>query len=503
MSNVFDRFDSQQTNPFDQFDGPIDDDVPQLDAQGNLIDTYQPPVESERTLGDSALGGVETALTMATGATGGTVGYLAGAIEGVARRFMQEGFSEQDAMQKAMEYSQNLTYEPRTEAGKDYTETVGSALDVLPPVMGGAAMTPVTSASLKSPMKPSKKDVRKNILLSSPERSEIKSKSSAIYKELDDMGAVINDDSYMDLVIDLRKTLEKEGHNPKVTKPIEDIINVFEDEIGSPQKVSDIDVLRQVAKSASNSNDGNLQRLGGVIISKTDDFLDNLKPKDLGGDEKGAKAGKMYKKARELWARNKKIETLEDADFRAQLSASGYENGLRQEFTRLLKNKKQRRQFTGQELKQMKLVADGDAKGNVAKFFGKFGLSEGRATSMVGSAFSGSAGFAVGGPVGAVAAVSGGQLSKWLSQRLTKGKTDYADALTRAGRNGEKITEVYLKNTPRDKISPSDLKELLLSAKVPEEQLLEFRRSIKPEIAKAALLALSVVNDQPAEEIEQ
>jgi len=458
------------------------------------------PTQKERTTGDIIAGAAETGLNLVTGATTGSLGYLAGAVEGVAKRFMEEGFSEQDAMQKAMEYAQKFTYEPKSEAGQDYSQAVGAALDVLPPAIGGAATTPTSMASIKPPKKPSKKEVRKNLLLSSPERQEIKSRSSALYKELDDMGAVINDDSYMNLALDLRETLKKEGHNPKVTKPIEDILNVFEDEVGTPQKVSDIDVLRQVAKSAANSTDPNLQRLGGIIINKVDDFLDSLAPKDLAGDSKAANSGKMYKKARELWSRNKKIETLEDADFRAQLAATGYENGLRQEFTRILKNKKLRRQFSEQELKQMKLVADGDKKGNAAKFFGKFGLSEGRATSMVGSALSGGAGFAAGGPAGAAAAISGGQLSKWLSQRLTKGKTDYADALTRAGKNGEKITEVYLKNTPKAKRNPNDLKELLLAAKVPEEQLLDFRGSTKPDVAKAALLALSVVNDQPAEE---
>jgi len=39
-----------------------------------------------------------------------------------------------------------------------------------------------------------------------------------------------------------------------------------------------------------------------------------------------------------------------------------------------------------------------------------------------------------------------------------------------------------------------------LEAQVQGKQLLDFRGSIKPDVAKAALLALSVVNDQPAEE---
>jgi len=482
---------------------PMLDDVPSVDESGQPVYDYEPPMQEEATIGDYIKGAGEALLTTATGATTGSLGYLGGTLEGILEEFKSGKFGTQEAAQRiqqsATEGASEYTYAPRTETGQEIVEGVGEVASLVPPVIGGAGQAPVSQARLRRPKTPSKKEVRKNLVMAAPERKEIKAKASELYKSIDESGATIKDDKYLDLVVDIRDRLKKAGHNPKTSESVEKVLNVLEDEVGTPQKISDIDVLRKVSKSAANSPDPNVQRLGGIIIDEMDNFLDNLKQSDIGGNIDASKVGSVYKKARELWGRNKKIEILEDADIRANLTASGYENGLRQEFRRILKNKKLRRSFSPDEIKEMSLVVEGDKKGNAAKFLGKFGLSEGQATSMVGSSISGAGGYAAGGLPGAMAALSTGQLSKYLSQRLTKGKTDFADALVRSGNNGRQITEVYLKNTPKAKRNPDDLKALLLSGEVPEAQLLELRQSPNKDIAKSALLALSATLEDEQE----
>ncbi len=477
---------------------PMLDDVPSVDESGQPVYDYEPPVQEDTSVMDYITGAGEALLTTATGATAGTAGYVKGVLEGLSK-FAQGEATAEDVAQMASEGAAQYTYAPRTETGQEIVEGVGEVASLVPPVIGGAGQAPVSQARLRRPKTPSKKEVRKNLVMAAPERKEIKSKASELYKSIDESGATIKDDKYLDLVVDIRDRLKKAGHNPKTSESVEKVLNVLEDEVGTPQKISDIDVLRKVSKSAANSPDPNVQRLGGIIIDEMDNFLDNLKQSDIGGNIDASKVGGVYKKARELWGRNKKIEILEDADIRANLTASGYENGLRQEFRRILKNKKLRRSFSPEEIKEMSLVVEGDKKGNAAKFLGKFGLSEGQATSMVGSSISGAGGYAAGGLPGAMAALSTGQLSKYLSQRLTKGKTDFADALVRSGNNGRQITEVYLKNTPKAKRNPADLKALLLSGEVPEAQLLELRQSPNKDIAKSALLALSATLEDEQE----
>ena len=153
----------------------------------------------------------------------------------------------------------------------------------------------------------------------------------------------------------------------------------------------------------------------------------------------------------------------------ASHTASGMENGLRIEARKILKNKKKRRGFTGDEIAALKQIEQGTTASNAAKFLGKFGISEGQATSMLGVSIGAGGGGALGslfGPVGAgVGAITIpalGQIAKKTAQRLTLNSTKYADDLARAGKNAKAVTRAYLKHTPIANRSVNDLTDLLL-----------------------------------------
>ena len=337
---------------------------------------------------------------------------------------------------------------------------------------------------------PSAGEVRSAVVDAAPSIDELKSKSRELYKSIDDSGAKINEDSYLDLVVNIRDKVKTEGHRAKLNPKSEAVLRELESEIDMTHKVSDIDSLRKVAQQAAGSIEPADARMGSIIIDEIDDYLDNLKPKDIRGDIAPEKIGKTYQQARELWRRNKKVNLLEDADIRADLAASGYENGLRQEFTRILKDKKKRRAFNAKEIREMEAIAKGTKGSNAAKFLGKFGLSEGRATSMVGSSIAALGGTAAtGSPLGGAAALSAGQFSKKLAQRLTRGKATFADAIVRAGDNGEEIARAYLRNTPKAQRSASELKELFLERRVTPDNLIELQSSNDKAIAAGALAA--------------
>ena len=107
----------------------------------------EPVQQPERSMGDIAQGIGETALTAMTGATSGATGFLLGSIEGMVTKLMDEGVSEQDALKMAMKRASDYTYEPRTEAGKEYSEDLASLTDWIPPV-GGAGMSAATSFNI-------------------------------------------------------------------------------------------------------------------------------------------------------------------------------------------------------------------------------------------------------------------------------------------------------------------------------------------------------------------
>lgn len=127
-----------------------------------IVEVSQPEPEPESGLYDKWLGGAEAALTVGTGATGGTLGYMTGAIEGITRRFIEEGFTPEDASRMAQERAAQFTYIPRSEEGKDIVGAIGEATEWIPPVMGLApsqmqaigqnlkAVAPIARGAIKS-----------------------------------------------------------------------------------------------------------------------------------------------------------------------------------------------------------------------------------------------------------------------------------------------------------------------------------------------------------------
>lgn len=98
------------------------------------------PAPKEPSIGQQLLGAGETALTLGTGATTGTLGMLAGTLAGLSQQILSGQFGTPEAMkaveQAAVQGSQALTYQPRTQAGQEMTQAVGKALaETLPPIV--------------------------------------------------------------------------------------------------------------------------------------------------------------------------------------------------------------------------------------------------------------------------------------------------------------------------------------------------------------------------------
>lgn len=121
-----------------------------------LIEPQQPPEAS--TIGENIVGAGEAALTVATGITGGTIGALAGTLDGVIKEIRSGEFGSSEAADRigdrAAELMQMLTVAPKTEAGQDITKSIGEFGEALAPLTGlggqaaqlGRAARPAASA---------------------------------------------------------------------------------------------------------------------------------------------------------------------------------------------------------------------------------------------------------------------------------------------------------------------------------------------------------------------
>lgn len=142
MANPFDQFDQKPTNaanPFDQFDAapagrgasaiPLAPGAEQAMAAEYAARPKAQPV----SLMDRIKGGAEAAASIATGATTGALGYIGGAIKGVAGSVADGTFGTDAGLRSAGDAANagaaSLTYHPSTATGQEYTQAIGEAIN--------------------------------------------------------------------------------------------------------------------------------------------------------------------------------------------------------------------------------------------------------------------------------------------------------------------------------------------------------------------------------------
>lgn len=127
--------------------------LPDFDENGVIReDQPQQPKPQEKPLStmDKIIGGGEAALAVGTGMLGGAAGQALGGLHGIAESVVDGTFGTQQGAQNAVnragQFANALTYEPNTAAGQRAVGAVGefiedTGLDTLPPVLGGGVGT--------------------------------------------------------------------------------------------------------------------------------------------------------------------------------------------------------------------------------------------------------------------------------------------------------------------------------------------------------------------------
>lgn len=303
---------------------------------------------------------------------------------------------------------------------------------------------------------------------STPSVDELKTAAREVYNEIDNLGAVVDSSRVTGLARDLSTTIRGEGFNKRIHPKVAAALDEFEKVKGTNQPISNLDTLRKVARSAASSIEPDEARLGSIMVGKVDDFLDNLDQSALVGGN-ADEVGRKFKDARQLWQRARKGDDIEYAFERAKNQASGFENGLRTQFRSILNNKKKMRGYTAEEKAAMEQVVRGGGLENTAKAIGKFGFSEGQATSMLMGSLGVAGGAAVGGGAGAVAVPLIGQVSKNLAQKLTRNNAEMVSQIVRQGKDADGIAKAYFAKVKPENRSASELAELLISMKARDQ----------------------------------
>jgi len=462
-------------------------------------------VDPEATFGQEALGVAEVAGTVLSSAIADPVAGLSGIVAGL--------FGGAKTGAETVKLVKNaITFEPKSKEGKAKLKSIGELLEPVGEVfkkaessLGSAVLEATGSAELAAvahslptaalqllgikglkgaKLKEAKlsSDVSKAITQAAPDLKTIKAQATQAYNDLDNLGIRVKPEVYERFADKLSTKLKKEGIDQTLHPKSTAAINRIVDDIGLAKTPSELETLRKIAKDAAASIDRPDARLGNIIVNEIDNALDSL----------SLQIGGKFKEARALSQRAFKSQAITDMIENASHTASGLENGLRIEARKILKSKKKRRGFTKDELESLRKIEQGTTSANTAKFLGKFGISEGQATSMLGASIGIGGGGAIGasfGPggaaIGALTVPAIGQIAKNTAQRITLNNTKFADDLVRAGKSAKSITRTYLKHTPIANRSVSDLTDLLLntSLKPSDIRLLPSSKSASGKLA--------------------
>lgn len=465
---------------------PTEAELEQIFANLPQAQTTQP---QEGGFLDEVVGGLETAGTILSGAIAEPAAGIAGLATGALTQDPAAAASVVEGVRD------RLTLEPETpeaqrniaalgEAIAPAAEAFGAAEDFLgettleatgSPALAAAAKTiptallEVAGAGLASKVSRVKsgKALDDAIREAAPSAEQLRQAGGAVFDEISELGVTIEPKQFTELLKRADKAARDAGGRPRTTPQVFGVIDEFAEvaESGRPIDLDEIDQMRRVAQNAADTIDRSQKVPALAIIDEIDTFLDDAGDKFLTKPE-GVSVGEEYRRARQLWGRARKSEAIDELFVAAQDTASGFENGLRIEARKLLKNKKRSKFFSAKEKEALKQISQGTKASNLAKLVGRLGLTEGQAVNIVNPAIGGGAAFALFGTPGAIAVPAIGQVSKGLAQRLTKNNARLADQVVRAGSNAELITKAYLNNVPKGQRSALELSELLMRNEV-------------------------------------
>lgn len=335
---------------------------------------------------------------------------------------------------------------------------------VVAPLVSGAASR-IANASAK-------KKARKTIGDALPRESDLAEAADAAYEKANALGIVIKPSKLAEIKTDLvSEAKDKLGFNPEIHPKVNAALKSFDNLMDEPPSLEKMEQHRRILSSVANSNDRDERRVATKLIRKFDEALESLHGDDvLTGEAK--KAGHAMRTARSLWQKRAKLRTISEAVEKAELQASGFENGLRTQFRSILNSRQKRRGFSKIELDSMRAIVKGDFGGNVARFLGRFGIGRGPQSTGLGATLGAVAGDAVGGKTGAVMAPALGQAASNLSERATVGRVQALRDLVAAGKHPKKIIDEY---SSGGNANPGELAEILFTA---EPERIEYIKKV-------------------------
>jgi hypothetical protein len=211
--------------------------------------------------------------------------------------------------------------------------------------------------------------------------AQVKEKAVQSYQAVEDAGITLKPTSVQGMFKEISTALDDARMVPgtdsakEVTARLTEMARVLGNNTELP--FSSLDKMRAMLNDLKGSNNPDVQRLGGVAVTKVDDYISNITGKDIIAGKDGInKAVKDIMSARKDWRNANRAQTLEDALNVAEvkkLDPKASESELiRRGFINLAANKDKMKAFTTTEQNIIKSVAKGGPFDSVLSLIARF-----------------------------------------------------------------------------------------------------------------------------------
>lgn len=263
-----------------------------------------------------------------------------------------------------------------------------------------------------------------------PSAQSLRENASQIFDSIRQSNTSVANQKVRDFVTHAGDTLRNLGADRDITPAGIAVFRRMVEDLGGEVSLPKLHIWRQLASNAAMGKGGDV-KMGTTLVRLIDDFIDGLKPGDLQLDaaltQGPAKSiPNAFFEAISTYRRAAKMSTLEQAIAKAAEYQSGFESGLRNQFSNILRSPSLSRGFTEAEKEAMRRISRGTGTSNLLRFLGTFGVPTDQARNWLGALASGSIGGAVGGLPGAAAMLGLGTAARAGSSRLMQNAADRA-----------------------------------------------------------------------------
>lgn len=305
---------------------------------------------------------------------------------------------------------------------------VGAGIGALIPGAGSVLQSVLNSRVANKAIKAAAKNA--------PSTDELKALGRGLYDQVDAAGVQISPQAFDrargNILADLQANtgfdnLPGPGSLTPNTARVNQIMGAASDAMAAdptaalPFKALD-QMRRQAGAAAGNVTNKTDQQAGMTVIDGLDDFVNNLGPGDIVAGDIAA-LNSALPKARDVWARMSKSQTIDDAITAGGDYLSGASSGIRNQFKNILRNPKRAGRFTEAERAAMRKVVNGSIPEQLLQLVGG-GLGQLAQTG---------AGLAMGGIPGAMVGAAAAGLTRKAAEAVTTGKAEILRGLVANG----------------------------------------------------------------------